>query len=526
MPASRDVLTAVVFFGGYLLLDWVSFIHPMQALNITPWNPQPALAIGLLVLRGARWIPLVFAAILSAEIVVRDALAQATAAVTVSVVLTVGYAVIAWALKHRFAIKPALDSRRDVVRLTSVVSAGAFATAVVYVGALFALGARPQEGLVAATLKFWIGDGVGILVTLPLLFMLVEPRRRAEVARFFRRGETYAQAAAIGAVLWTVFGSPAGEPVKFFYLLFLPLIWVAVRGGLAGAVLALAAIESGIIVAVQMGNAATLTVFEVQALQIALTITGLFLGVTVDERERTAHQLRLSSRLAAAGNMAGALAHELNQPLTALSGYARAIQLLAAGPRLDAARLEETARKLVSEVHRAADVIQRVRDLFQSAEPQRAATELPHLVEAVAAALRPRAQQAGVSVACRSEPGLPQLEVDRVQIELVVRNLLLNAIDAAAEGGKTRRVEIDLAAAPDGFARIRVTDDGRGVAPENAERIFDPFFTSKASGMGMGLAISRAIVQSHGGRLDVVPGARGVFVVDLPYRAVQGASAA
>jgi len=319
---------AVAFVGGYLLLDWVSYIHPMQALNIAPWNPQPALAIALLAVRGLAWTPLVFFAALTAEAVVRGALLHPASGVTAAAVLTLGYTAIAWMLRTRFRVKLALDRQDEVVRLTLVVVVGALAIAVLYVASLFVLGMRTEEGLVVPTLKFWIGDAVGILVTLPVVFMVLDVHRRARIKQLLKRLETHAQVVAIALMLWLVFGVLGHESVEYFYLLFLPLVWVAVRAGLVGAVLAVAAIQWGIIVALQLGGAAALTVFEVQGLQIALTIVALFLGVAVDEGERAANQLRLSAHLAAAGNIAGAIAHELNQPLTAMSGYAKAIECL------------------------------------------------------------------------------------------------------------------------------------------------------------------------------------------------------
>ena len=516
MSIRRRLIIALAFYVAYLLLDWLSYIHPLQTLGITPWNPQPALAIALVASLGPRWIPIVFAAILSAEFVVRGAAVNWTAAIVVSGVLTGGYAAIARALTNPFRVDRSLPEAPDVVRLIGVVIAGALATAALYVGALLALGIRLEESAVAATLKFWIGDSVGILVTLPLLFMLTDRARRAALVQLWHRRETLLQLLAILAALWVVFRWVGPEPFKYFYLLFLPLIWVAARDGLPGAVLAVALIQSGIIVGVQVGGTATLTVFELQAVQIALTITGLFLGVVVDERERAARALRQSTRLAAAGSMAAALAHELNQPLTALSGYAKAAQLLAVAQPFDAARLDGALRKLIGEARRAADVLQKVREFFQTGEPHPSDVDMAELVHAVLDSLQPVAAKSGVALERYPDGVSERLWIDRLQFEVVLRNLLANAIDAAAEASTLpRKVSIRMSHGADTW-RLSVEDSGTGVAAEFAEAIFEPFFTRKATGMGMGLAISRAIVRAHGGRLEVVPGPHGVFVLELP----------
>jgi signal transduction histidine kinase len=512
----QNILIAAAFYAGYLLLDWVSYIHPTQTLSITPWNPHPALAIALLVWGGQRWLPIVLAAVLSAEILVRGAPTPWLPALVVSSVLTLAYAAMARALVHPFAINRSLAEARDVVRLIVVVIAGALATSLLYIGTLLALGIELVEGVIAATLKFWIGDSVGILVTLPLLFMVFDPGRRATLLQLFRRLETLLQTIAVLAALWTVFRFLGPEPFKYFYLLFLPLVWAAARNGLSGAVFAVAVIQWGIILAVEVGGAATLTVFELQALQIALTITGLLLGVTVDERERVARALSQSTRLAAAGSMAAALAHELNQPLTALAGYAKATHLIAAVKPLDGARLDQTLQKLLAEAHRAANVLQKVREFFRAGAPQRTDSDLAELARSAIDALRPAAQESGVVIELGGDRSA-MLQVDRVQFDVVLRNLLKNAIEASAEmPAQERRVLVSLAVKSPGMAELTVEDSGPGVAPGLAERIFEPFYTSKASGMGMGLAISRAIVQAHGGRLEVVPGPRGRFVVQLP----------
>lgn len=503
------------FFSGYLLLDWVSYIHPLQQSAITPWNPHPALAVALLALGGQRWLPGVAVAILVSEGVVRHMPAGVPVTVLVSIVLALGYGAIAAALRN--AIPDAMvQSSRQLARFIAVVMVGTLVTGTLYVGALLASGVRLPAPYFEALAQFWIGDCVGILVTLPVLFVLRDARRREEARAALRDPVAWLQAGSIGIALWLVFGPAFTSPFKFFYVLFLPLIWIGVRFGLLGATLAALAIQCGVIAAALVTGTAALTVFELQALLIALTITGLFLGVSVDERRRAAVELRESLRMAAAGEMSAALAHELNQPLAAFGAYAKAARLMAASEPLDRTSLVSTLEKAQAEAARAAEVVRRLRDFFRTGATHLEGASLGALAASVVASIEPRARGLGVSLVHETEPGIPSVFVDTLQIEVVLRNLVANGVEAARVAAEPREVTVQVGRGDDGFVRAVVRDSGSGVPRELAERIFEPWWTSRPSGMGMGLAISRAIVEAHGGKLWVEGEGKGVFAFTIP----------
>jgi len=504
------------FLVGYLLLDWVSYIHPLQQSSITPWNPHPALAIALLAVGGQRWFGLVYVAVLLAEVVVRGAPAGVPVTAVVSLVLALGYAAMAAALSHLAADRPALESRVDLARLVGVVTAGSFVTGALYVGAVWASGTPLPGRYFEALLQFWIGDCVGALVTLPLLLMMRDAGRRTELSAMLREREAWLQGAAILLALWIAFGPWFHEPFKFFYVVFLPLVWIAVRFGLVGAALAALVIQAGVMVAAQATSYPSLTVFELQALLIALAVTGLFLGVTVDERRRLAGELRESLRLAAAGEMSAALAHELNQPLAALGTYARAARILAQEPSPDAARLAETLEKVLSEANRAGEVVRRLRDFFRTGATNLEKASLATVARLAIDSCRARAAELGVELDARVAEGPSDALIDPLQIEVVLRNLVGNGLEAAASHAAPRRVCVDVGPGSPGFLRAIVSDTGAGVSDEAGQRIFEPFWTTRPTGMGMGLAISRAIVEAHGGRLWVEPGRRGLFGFMVP----------
>ena len=515
LGAARFGAIACAFVAAYVVLDRVSYIHPLEQYGITPWNPQAALAIALVLVGGQRWIPVVVASVVTAEWVVRGAPGGTLATLLLGAVLGLSYAAIARALGGAFAIDLGLRTRRDTFRLVSVVTVGTLFTGSLYLGALLALGLRPESGVVDALLRFWVGDSVGILVMLPPLLMACVRERREEMRAMFARAETLAYAASVVLALWLVFERPVSEQFKFFYVMFLPLVWVATRFGMVGAAVTAAAIQLALFVEVQLGAYQAVTVFELQAFLIALTITGLFLGVAIDERQRAAEELRRSMRMAAAGEMAAALAHEINQPLTALSTYARAGQLLgrARPPELD--RLDQTLERLVGEAARAGEVVRRLRDFFRTGATVLAPASIAAIAQRAADAARARAGEAGVEIECDGAAPGEQL-VDEVQMQVVFRNLVANAIEAAAAAPVPRRVRLEVRPDVAGAVRVTVRDTGSGVRRGDAERIFEPFETTRATGMGMGLAISRAIVEAHGGRLWAEPGPHGAFTLTIP----------
>lgn len=514
-PTRSAALCAGVFVAAYLALDWVSYIHPLQQYSVTPWNPQPALAIALLMLGGQRWVVVVFTGVVVAEGLVRGATASWPATLLIATVISLCYAAMARALTGRFAIHPGLDSRRDAIRLVAVVAIGALATGTLYVAALLAGGAEPLDAPLIALVRFWIGDAVGILVTLPLVFMLVVPARRSELHRMVSRPEMAAHAVITAIALASVFTLPDAEQVKVCYVLFMPLIVIATRHGLVGATVAMLVIQAAIIVTGEVAAYQTLTMFELQGLLIALTVTGLFLGVTVDERRRAEAAVVRSGRMAAAGEMAAALAHEVNQPLTALGSYARAVRLMVSSGNPDPRLLADTLDKLVAEASRAADVVRRLRDFFRSGTTRLASMELEAAVVRVVASLNDSARASRVAVSVATDPAIGPVHGDATQLEVVLRNLVANAIEAAsaaAPGEVSVHVGRDAAGTP----RISVRDSGPGVGPSDVARIFEPFETTRATGMGIGLTVSRAIVEAHGGRLWVEPGTHGLFILTLP----------
>lgn len=502
----------------FLLLDWVSYIRPLQGLNITPWNPQPALAV-MVLLWNRRWLWLVWLSLVAAELTVRGMPRDWLVTLAVTAALSLTYAAIARLIELRLDRALALATRRDLLWFIVIVIAGALLGGTIYVATFVAGGIGPEGPLLAAVARYWVGDAVGLLVMLPMLLVLLDRQRRAALVATLRTPQWWAIAALVAGLLWVVFARDDRDHFRFFYLLLLPVVWASARLGLPGAVLASGLTQFGLIVAVQSGPNPDLTVFELQVLMAAVTMTGLLLGVAVDEKERAQAELKSSLRLAAAGQMAAALAHELSQPLTALGNYAQASQLLAGRHDMNdperLARLSEVSRRMAEDARRANDVVKRLRDFFRTGSTQLQPVDPAALLnDALDAQIR-RADALGMKVEREIPASLPWLLADPVQMAVVLRNLVANALDAAAGSEQKGRVVVQ-AAAQEGALRVEVRDNGKGIDAARLQNLFEAGHSDKPGGMGVGLSICRAIVEAHGGRLWAEPGPNGHFCMTLP----------
>ncbi|WP_437817665.1 hybrid sensor histidine kinase/response regulator [Sorangium sp. So ce1078] len=225
------------------------------------------------------------------------------------------------------------------------------------------------------------------------------------------------------------------------------------------------------------------------------------------------------NRVSAMSELAGSIAHELNQPLAAILSNAQAAQRLLAQAPPDVAEARAALDDIVADDHRAAKVIERMRAMLRKGELTAVALDLGEVVREVARLLASAALLAGATLRIELAPGLPRVRGDDIQLQQVLLNLLVNALDAVARRPpEARLVVVRARPAHGGGVELSVADSGEGVPPADLERIFEPFFTTKAHGLGVGLAISRSIVEAHGGRLwaERGPGEGATFRCALP----------
>jgi signal transduction histidine kinase len=505
---------AALLVVGYVLLDWASYIHAMHGLNITPWSPGPALGLAFVMRFGVRVAAVLFVAIVLADSVVRDLSTTLALTLLSATILAAGYTALGEVMRRRFDRSLMFSHHRELLAWIVLVIVGTLGVSATFVVTLVATGVLPPGQWTDALLRYWIGDAVGVFITMPLFAMLMDERGRAFLRGVLHRWETWLYGAVTVATVWITLGL-GPDDVRYFYIVFLPMVWAALRGGLSGSVLTAALAQLAIIAAVQLRGFATVTVFDVQALAVVLVLVGFLVGVFIDEQRRLGAELRQSLRLAAAGEMAAALAHELNQPLTAMSAYGTACEdLVSQGEQGE--RLLDMVRRMVAESHRTADVVTRLRDFFRTGDTRLEHVPVAELLRSAADPFAARAARSGIRLSVRPIADVTIL-ADRLQIEVVLRNLVVNAfeaVEAADVSERWIRIGADMA----GPGRICVTVEDSGPGPDAAAsaQLFEPFQSSKSSGLGLGLVISRSIVEAHGGRLWAEAGSHGVFKLLLP----------
>ena len=625
----RDVVGLAVFLALYVALDWISVIEPFGELGITPWNPPAGLIFAAFLLYGARALLPVFLAVALADVLLRSVSTTPLATLASAVVITLCYGWSGLLLRDKIGFSLRLDSRHDLLWLLALTLGTTVVIAVVVVWIFCTSGIVPWAEFSTVTLRYWTGDVIGITVLTPFALLLFDRDHRQAALRNWTAAEAAMQLAAIALCLWVIFGLERVQHFEFSYVLFLPLIWIALRHGLMGATWGIVAAQLGLIIAIQLRGYDAYVVMQFQLLMLAVTISGLFLGAVVDERRRAEASLRGSearlqtvvatapdailmldddfrivaanlaaermfgfqaknaagvdirgllpdlqvaagrnlagtettarrldgtsfvaeaavgnaqvdsrsvyvavvrdasprrqaeqwrkeheaelahaTRLTTTGEMAAALAHELNQPLTAAIGFARACQGLLQGPESGSAATHRAAIELientVQQATRAGRIIRSTREFLKRDDMQSVRVTLSEMVDTVLDLLRAEAVQQHVRIVTRIQPDLPPVFVDAIQIEQVILNLLRNSIEAMVRANTVRRevtLTVDRAATDPAYAEIEVRDSGPGFAPEIADRLFKPFSTTKGSGMGLGLSISRTIIEGHGGRI-------------------------
>ena len=251
----------------------------------------------------------------------------------------------------------------------------------------------------------------------------------------------------------------------------------------------------------------------------------------LEERERRhAEAMAHHARLTMLGEIAATLAHELNQPLTAISSYNAGVvnSLQRAGATADPVVLG-ALRRLGEQAAHAGRIVQRIREFLTRREPQLEACAPGAIVEGAVALLRRELERRAIVLRLALDPRLPAIVADAVLVEQVVINLVRNASDALVERNgdpsSERRIDVRGSVSADArFVRLDVSDNGPGLQGRRIETLCAPFYSTKAEGMGMGLAICRSIVEAHHGVLDAseAPGGGACFSISLPVRVASG----
>jgi len=519
---SRAILSTVLFGIAYLvifmLLDWSSYVEPYAPFAGTPWNPQTGVSVALILMFGPRMIPFLFIAPVLTDLAVRQLPVPLTIELWRAFLIGGVYAAAGLFLLHpKLRFDRALRSLRDLLLLMIVTALSAAAVAAGYVGSIVAVGLMPAADVVSAVLRYWVGDMIGIMVVTP--FALTFWKRRSVL---LISAESLLQVAAILAALTLVVGYGR------FYVVFLPIIWMAVRTGIEGASVGVLITELGLIMGMQLFPATAPDLTTFQTLLLALAASGLIAGVLVTERNRTETQLRLHqeslarlARLGSVGELAAAIAHEINQPLMAAGTYTRLVADSIRADHPDVETVAETALKAAAQVERAASVVRHLRALVRLDRSNRAVCRVDQIVRETIDLCQPDLDRLKLSVSTAIAADLPPVMVDKLEIEQVLLNLMRNSMEAI---GQTEHgiISIEGALADAEFVKVRVHDSGSGF-PVDLVDPFLPFFSTKKKGLGIGLPLCRSIIEAHGGRIWIdadSPGAAIVFTLPLANSSV------
>ena len=520
-PAVRPIWRGYAFVAMYIACDMLSGPEARYQMIAPVWHPAAGLALYAVIRHGKHsLLPLLIATLLAASIT--PALPRAPAMSMLAGLLPVPVYVALALFTRTFLPRGGFfASHRGMLLWTGMVSLGSTLSAVLYVAIVLGSSSGVPLAWMDALTGYAIAETAGMLAIVPAAWYLQNPELRAAFLERLRNWDTACYTAVIALVLAVALQGAAPASLAY-YLLMLPLAWAASRQGMAGAVAAAIVLEAGVTVAALWPVSTIEHMPHVQMLVLTLILSGFLIGIAVDVARRASHELRHSLRLAAAGEMAAAVAHELNQPLTALSAYGSACQRLVlrdGGNPL----LHRTIDAMAAEAQRASNVLKRLREFFRSGSMALEELSITELVNDSVSAFAEQAQSARVQVDVQAIPEA-SLVGDRIQLEIVLRNLLANAIQALAQApdGAARCITVD--AGTDGvLIWIRIADNGPGIADKIRDRLFEPFVSLKSSGLGLGLAISRSIVEAHGGSLTAEPGPHAVLKITLPAQPSRGA---
>jgi len=358
---------------------------------------------------------------------------------------------------------------------------------------------------------------------------------RLRAASMARSAETAALFGGLFAVCLVAFDLPqidAHVAPALFYAPLPFLLWAAVRMGTPGAASAIALLTVTTIWGAVNGLGPFVdgtpadTAREMQLFLIAASVPMLLLAVALEERsraEREAHEQRLQlthlSRVAMLGELSGGIAHELNQPLTAILSNAQAAQHFIANKTGSPEMLSEILQDIVLADVRASEVIRRLHSLFRRGETEFRPLDVNALVGEVLDIVHGDLVTRSIEVRRHLGASLPEVSGDRVELQQVLLNLVVNASEAMSAGtAPGHRVLTVCTEAEAGAVKVSVIDSGPGFTAEQRERMFEAFYTTKAQGLGLGLSISRAIMRVHNGHLwgDANPGSGASFHITLP----------
>ncbi|MEQ1611193.1 MAG: MASE1 domain-containing protein, partial [Hyphomicrobiaceae bacterium] len=371
----RLALVAFAFVALHLCLDWLGQRYADAAQSITPWNPAAGLGIILVCRFGRRAAPLILPTTLISSLMLRGPAEPTMLAVMEGLLVGMIYSIAAIVLtSDRVGFKSRLNTVKDLILLMLAAVSGSLAVATSYVLILAAYGHVALDNVVAPVLRYWVGDLIGIMIVVPFGLLALDSRLDLKPT-----GSRLLLLLTTAVLMTVAIAYRDAGGFTYFYFLFLPVIWAALGYGIEGVVPVLALIQAGVFVTVTALKMDFLDITHFQARMIALSATGLIAGVLVSERQRfEAHYRRQQQALAQValrggmGEFGAAIAHEVNQPLSAAGTFAGLVVESLTTEELKDPSLIENAHKVVRQIDRASGVVRRLRALVKLARDDQA----------------------------------------------------------------------------------------------------------------------------------------------------------
>lgn len=512
----KKLVQALLFSIVFIAVDKLSYIHPIGHLNITPWNPPAALEVLFLYWGGNAWMAWVYVTLGLSDVLVRGTSVFTPALVLGNAVLVGCYASIAYCFRHLIQKPSIAKARHEFIKLGGVLVLGAALTAVAYIATQTFIGAIPPDSFWDAVHRFFIGDLLGFFVVLPLVFVATDERRVSQYRAMFGSRMFWLLIVVLGVCLWLIFSLPMDSQMKYFFSLFFILGLIAASYSLPGATFAAALIQVPLVLSTSQTGVASSVLMDMQIVMLTLSLTGLIIGMVVDERVRAEKKLRDSLQLIAAGELAGSLAHELHQPMSALSAYSESAMMLIQEAEKDASKMalvKGVLTKVVSETVRASDIVRGLRSYFIGGASNLQHARVNDIVDDCVSRSHKHAQTVGVLLEKHYAHHNDVLLVDVVQIKTALGNLIKNALEVSQAG---MTVSVHVSDAPHQNVSIRVVDQGPRLVDDVIDQVFRPFYTEKKDGLGLGLSVSQSLVENNGGMLRYVNHPQKCFEILLP----------
>ena len=390
------LVTGAAILLAYVALERVSFLHEYQGLPITPWNPAIGMMFAIIVLAGPAAAVILFLGVVISEMIVLESRLPWPLILAIAAIISVTYAAAASFALRYLRLDARLTHLRDILSLFAAGAAGALAVAIILTALLVATGHLAPHEMISAAAPLLVGDVIGIAVMTPLVLLFARRRIDLQLRRLLALNrEILVFVVLVIVILRVILAGGAADGPKYFYLFFLPVVAAAVRRGLDGACLGLVATQFSLVGVLHSYGFDARAFIEFQTLMVVLTGTGLIVGVVISERRNADRMVRIAeaklrekeneateaARFALISSMASAIAHELNQPMTAARALGRSAQHLLDMPSGDIPRAKANIASMIAQIDHAGEVVRRMRDFLRRGRPHVSTIDVGSMLE-------------------------------------------------------------------------------------------------------------------------------------------------